>query len=146
MRSLYIVGSLRNPAILNIANMIQKELNIEAFADWFYAGPEADDAWRDGTKARGLSYAEALDTYSAKHIFQFDKYHLDRTDGALLVMPAGKSGHLELGYTLGKGKPGFILFDSIPERYDVMVQFATDVFFSNEEMIHRLKYYVEKNT
>jgi hypothetical protein len=46
---------------------------------------------------------------------------------------------LELGYTIGRGKPGFILFDQEPERYDVMYAFATDIFFSREKLIERLK-------
>jgi nucleoside 2-deoxyribosyltransferase len=138
IRSIYIIGSLKNPKIIEIANLIQDSLKVEAFSDWFYAGPEADDAWRDGTKARGLTYKQALNTYSADTIFNFDKHHLDRCDAALLVMPAGKSGHLELGYAIGSGKPGFILFEEIPERYDVMVKFATGVFFNRREMVEAL--------
>ena len=55
-----------------------------------------------------------------------------------MIMPAGKSGHLELGYTIGKGKPGFILFDEEPERFDVMTQFATKIFFNRESFIQYL--------
>ena len=58
-----------------------------------------------------------------------------------MLMPAGKSGHLELGYARGKNKPGFILFDKEPERVDVMYQFATDVFFSQEELFAELEKY-----
>ena len=55
-----------------------------------------------------------------------------------MVMPAGKSGHLELGYMLGQGKKGYILFDKEPDRWDVMYQFATGVFFNKEELINEL--------
>ena len=44
-------------------------------------------------------------------------------------MPAGKSGHMELCYMRGQGKPCYVLFDKEPERVDIMYQFATDVFF-----------------
>jgi nucleoside 2-deoxyribosyltransferase len=71
-------------------------------------------------------------------VFEFDKFHLDRCDAAVLLMPAGKSAHLELGYMRGKGKPGFILFDEEPERYDVMVKFATDIFFKKEDLFECL--------
>jgi nucleoside 2-deoxyribosyltransferase len=54
-------------------------------------------------------------------------------------MPAGKSGHLELGYVSGKGKPTYVLFDHEPERWDVMYQFATGgVFFSLESLLEGL--------
>ena len=54
-------------------------------------------------------------------------------------MPAGKSGHLELGYIIGRGKPGYILFDEVPERYEMMVQFCTAVFFDREALLEELR-------
>jgi len=137
-KSIYIIGALRNKAIPEFANELQ-QLGFEAFADWFSPGPDADDFWRDYSKARGLTYKQALESYAARHIFEFDKYHLDRCDLAVMLMPAGKSGHLELGYTIGRGKPGYILFDGEPERYDVMVQFATDIFFDKQELFDKLR-------
>ena len=138
IKSIYIIGSLRNPEIPKFANELQEQ-GYEAFADWFASGEAADDKWRDYSKARGLSYKQALDSYAAKHVFEFDKSHLDRCDAAVFLMPGGKSCHLELGYTIGRGKPGYILFDSEPERYDVMVQFATGVFFSKEDLFYELR-------
>lgn len=143
IKSIYIIGSLRNTAVPQFANELQAQ-GFEAFADWFSPGPEADDFWRDYSKARGLTYKQALASYSAKHVFEFDKHHLDRCDAAVMLMPAGKSGHLELGYIIGRGKPGFILFDEEPERYDVMVQFASDIFFKKEDLFNHLKSIGEK--
>jgi len=138
VKSIYIIGALRNKAIPEFANELQ-QLGFEAFADWFSPGPDADDFWRDYSKARGLTYKQALESYAARHIFDFDKYHLDRCDLAVMLMPAGKSGHLELGYIIGRGKPGYILFDGEPERYDVMVQFATGIFFNKQELFDKLR-------
>ena len=137
MKSIYLIGSLRNPAVPETANLLEAE-GFEAFDSWFSPVPEADDWWQKYEKARGRTYAEALTHYAGGHVFEFDKHHLDRCDMALLVMPAGKSGHLELGYMLGQGKPGFILFDEEPERWDVMYQFATGIFFSADELITEL--------
>lgn len=136
MNTLYIIGSLRNPQIPVLANEI-RELGIDEFSDWYAAGPEADDYWRAYEQGRGKTYAEALSGYAARHVFEFDKYHLDRCDAALLVYPAGKSAHLELGYMAGKGKPTFVLLDD-PERWDVMLQFATKVFMDKEELMEYL--------
>lgn len=134
---LYLIGSLRNPRIPEIGQKI-RQLGHEVFDDWFAGGPIADDSWRDYEKARGHTYAEALNGYAASHVFEFDKYHLDRCDGALLVLPAGRSGHLELGYMAGKDKKVYVLLDD-PERWDVMYQFAWNgIFFSEEEMLSRL--------
>lgn len=140
MKSVYIIGSLRNENIPQIGNLL-RDNGWDAFDDWYGAGHEADDKWRDYENTRGRLHRDALYGYAARHVFEFDKRHLDRCDLAVLVMPAGKSGHLELGYFVGCGKPGFILFETVPERYDVMHQFATNVFTSNEELITGLEGY-----
>lgn len=137
MASWYIIGSLKNPEIPKIGNAI-RNLGHEAFDDWWGAGHEADDWWQKYENVRGRHYREALAGYAAQTVFNFDKRHLDRCDGAILALPAGKSGHLEFGYAVGCGKTGFILFDKVPERYDVMYNFATAVFFNLEELVHEL--------
>lgn len=138
MKSIYVIGSLRNPDIPILGNQL-RELGLEVFEDWHAGGPECDDYWKRYETLRGRTYGEALNGYMAKHIFEFDKYHLDRTDGVVLLTPAGKSGHLELGYTLGRGKPGFVLFDKEPEdRWDVMYQFATAIFFDRQKFLDHI--------
>jgi hypothetical protein len=139
-RTLYLIGSLRNENVPVLAKEIRDVMpDFEVFDDWFSPGPEADDFWRKYEKVRGSTYKEALNNWAGKHVFEFDKFHIDRSQIGVLYMPAGKSGHLELGYMLGKGKLGYILFDEEPERWDVMYQFATDVFFSKEELFEQLK-------
>lgn len=118
----YLIGSLRNPEIPKIANEIRKA-GLEVFDDWYAAGSEADDKWKEYEQGRGRSYMEALAGAAAKNVFQFDKKHLESADAVILVLPAGKSGHLELGWSLGRGKRGYILLDS-PDRWDVMYRFA----------------------
>jgi nucleoside 2-deoxyribosyltransferase len=133
-----LIGSLRNEKVPETANILEAE-GFEAFDSWFSPGPEADDFWRKYEKARGRTYAQALKSYAGQHVFEFDKYHIDRCDIGVLLMPAGKSGHLEFGYMLGTGKPGFILFEEEPERWDVMYQFATGIFFSLEDLLKELE-------
>ncbi len=134
--SIYIIGSLRNPGIPIIASRI-RQLGYEVFDDWYAAGPKADDHWRDYEQGRGRSYAEALKGHAARHVFDFDQHHLDRCDGGLLVLPAGKSGHLELGYLRGQKKPTWILMDGPPPdgRWDVMYQFASEGVYDDLDML-----------
>jgi len=138
---IYLIGSLRNEKIPHIAKDI-RELGFEVFDDWFSPGPEADECWRKLEKIRGSSYREALNNYAGKHIYEFDKHHIDRSDIGVLVMPGGKSAHLELGYMIGQGKKCFVLFDKEPERWDVMYQFAMEnggnICFSFEELKEEL--------
>lgn len=132
MRSVYLIGSLRNPALPLVATELRKVVKV--FDDWYAAGPTADDAWQAYEQRRGHSYSEALQGLAAHHVFAFDHYHLKRCDAAVLVLPAGKSAHLELGWMLGQGKPGWILVDT-PERWDVMYKFATGIAASMDELV-----------
>jgi nucleoside 2-deoxyribosyltransferase len=134
---IYLIGSLRNEKIPFLANDIRK-LGFEVFDDWFSPGPEADEFWRTYEKTRGSTYKQALNNWAGKHIYEFDKHHIDRSDIGILYMPAGKSGHLELGYMIGQGKKCFVLFDEEPERWDVMYQFAQAVCFSFDELKEEL--------
>lgn len=131
----YLIGSLRNAEVPKIANVLRRETEWEVFDDWYAAGPEADDKWREYEIAKGHSYIEALRGHAARNVFQFDKRHLDRADAVILVLPAGKSGHLELGYSLGRGRRGYVLLDN-PDRWDVMYQFATLVTDKLEDIIN----------
>lgn len=136
---IYVIGSLRNPVVLETTLALEKGLKAEIFSDWLAAGPEADDKWREYEMARGRTYEEALNGYAAKNVFQFDKHHLDTSDAAVLVYPAGKSGHLELGYMAGRGKPTAILLDADYDRWDVMLQFAGIVTKDPNAIIEHLK-------
>lgn len=139
MQSIYLIGSLRNPSIPLLGKLLRTE-GFDVFDDWFAAGPEADDHWQKYEKERGRTMREALKGYAAMNVYNFDKRHLDRVDAVVLVAPAGKSGHMELLYCAGKGKPAYVLFpDGDPERWDVMYQFVTDIFYSTAEMVARLK-------
>jgi len=135
--NIYLIGSLRNPQVPNIANLL-RVYGHEVFDDWYGAGREADDEWQRYEKTRGRSYAEALDGYAARHVFGFDRTHLLRADAAVLVMPAGKSGCLELGFAVGAGKKGYVLFEQEPERWDLMFRFADSVFFDVYDLIKEL--------
>jgi hypothetical protein len=141
LKSVYLVGSLRNPEVLVVAEKL-RQAGFEVFDDWMAAGPEADDYWLKYEKQKGVGMKEALQSHAAKHVFEFDKYHLDRCDMAVLLLPAGKSGHLEVGYMAGKGKPTFALFDGEPDRWDVMYQFLSSVHFSVDTLIEDMKNYV----
>ena len=137
MNTIYIIGSLRNPRITEVGNAL-RAAGYDAFDEWHAGGPEADDEWRRYENDRGRHYKEALAGFHARNIFEFDLRHLNRAQAGVLVMPAGRSGHLELGYLIGQGKLGYILFDEVPERLDIMHNFATAVCFSLGELMDEL--------
>lgn len=136
---IYVIGSLRNPAVPSVAWLLRDQGH-EVFDDWYAAGPEADDAWKDYEEQRGRVYSEALNGAAARHVYEFDKRHLDAADAVVLILPAGRSGHLELGYALGQGKPGYILLERDADRWDVMYRFASEVLEDPEQLIKSLEW------
>ena len=138
---IYLIGALKNWSIVALTNELEA-LGFEVFSEWLCAGPDADTWLLNYAKERGWSYKDALYSYAARQIFEFDKKHIDRSDLVIMVMPCGKSGHMELCYARGCGKPGYILFEDEPARMDVMYQFATNVFFTKVDLIHELRRYL----
>lgn len=139
MSYVYLIGSLSNPRVPALANELEAE-GIAAFDGWYSPGPDTDAQWRDHEMLRGRTFIDALAGPHAQNVFQFDKRWLDGAAAVVLVAPAGRSAHLELGYVVGQGKPGFILLDTPnPERWDVMYGFATQVFSDQLALVATLK-------
>lgn len=135
---IYLVGALKNQEIPKIAKRLTQE-GFEVFAEWHNPGPEADMFWQEHEKFKGSTYKEALAGSHVENVFYYDQAYIDLADIVVLVMPAGKSGHLELGYAAGSGKKTFILLDQEPDRYDVMPRFANAVCNNLDELIKELK-------
>ena len=132
---IYLIGSLRSQRVPDVAQDLRAR-GSSVFDDWFAVGPEADDYWRTYEKNKGNTYLQGLEGAAAINVYNFDKRHLDAANCAVLVAPAGKSAHLELGYILGSGKRGFIFLDAEePERWDIMYKFATGITNTIEELV-----------
>lgn len=138
IRSIYLIGSLRNKNVPLLAEKLRAQ-GYEVFDDWYASGRRADDEWRSYEKHRKHTFKQALNDHFAGHVFEFDMAHLNRCDAAVLLLPAGRSGHLELGYVIGKGKPSIIVIPKEPKRFDVMYKFATDVAVSETELFSILR-------
>ena len=142
-KMLYLIGSLRNPRIPILGNFLRQKFpadELEVFEDWFAAGEFADDYWKAYEVARGHSYREALDGFAANHVFDFDKFHLDRCTHAVLVLPAGKSGHMEITYAKygAKAKAAILLDPDDDPRFDVMYKFVDRVLMDDHELVNWL--------
>lgn len=138
--SVYLMGSLQNPMIPAVADLLRND-GYDVFDDWFSGGPEVDECWQQYEKHRGRSYAEALAGYHAENAFNFDLYHIKRCDLAVMLMPCGRSAHLELGFFRGLGKPGIICLPEEPERYDLMYKFANAVVIGTDELMKEVRKY-----
>lgn len=64
--------------------------------------------------------------------FAEDKKWLDWCDGVLLVLPAGRSAHLEAGYAVGRGKPVWAWGKMPDGEFDVMYGLLSGLYNGNE--------------
>ena len=137
--NIYIIGALKNSRIPEIGNRLRSE-GYDVMDEWFTPGAEADINWQKYEKLRGRTYKEALRGRAATNIFLFDKAYINLADIVIMVMPAGKSAMIELGYAKGRGKKAYILLDGMePEKYDVMPNFADQIFTTEDELIAELR-------
>lgn len=131
---IYIISSLKNEKVPVLARKL-RELGHEVIDDWYAPGPEADDWWTRYEKNRGRTFREALRGLHVEHVFNFDRRWIESSDAVILLLPCGKSGHLEFGYAIGRGKKGIIVLDKEPEKFDIMYAFADAVCYSLEEAV-----------
>src|SRR3990167_3013472 len=124
---IYLIGPLRTPVIPELGRTL-RTWGHTVFDDWFGAGPKADDSWQEYETVRGRSYKEALKGLAAEHTFEWDLKHIREADAGVLVLPAGKSAHLELGYMIGRGQRGYVFMPEMPKRWDLMYRLAHGVY------------------
>lgn len=142
---IYLGGSLNNPEVRALARTIRLDMGgIQVFDDWAAAHPEADDKWRDYSKARGYELPEALSSHAGQQVYNFDRINLISADVFVLVAPCGKSAHLEAGYMAGLREAGFskrviAYIGNDPERYDVMYNFFDKICYTTEEVLTDLR-------
>lgn len=131
---IYLIGALKNPQVPVVAKEL-RAAGHEVFDDWYSPGPRTDEHWQDYERDRGRTFAQALAGAHAQNVYIFDRYHLSRCSVAVLLLPAGKSAHLELGWCLGQGKRGYILVPETVDRFDVMYAFADAVVTSVGDLL-----------
>lgn len=85
-------------------------------------GPGVGEALADADE-----YVAALDHPIAQHGYSRDWNAMQRADTCILILPCGRSAHLELGWFVGQGKRTAILLDGpevTPELMYKMVDFV----------------------
>jgi hypothetical protein len=94
--------------------------------------------FRQAKDAGALTAGEMLKTDQARHAFEADKGGLDWATDVILLLPAGRSSHLEAGYAVGLGKRLFIVAAPVAGEWDVMYAFADAICESFAELLAAL--------
>lgn len=80
----------------------------------------------------------ALEHPAAKEGFRLDMEALSGADATVLLLPCGRSAHLELGYAVGAGQPTFVLMDSDLDEPELMYRMCTGIALDVGELLGML--------
>jgi len=109
---LYVASSWRNeiqPAVVTFlrgAGHTVYDFRAPAPNESGFAWADIDPDWQNWHPA---TFRDALEHPVAVRGFALDLAALQAADGCVLVLPCGRSAHLEAGYCVGAGKPCWIL-------------------------------------
>lgn len=139
MRRIYLASSWRNrqqPSVLSI-------LRAAGHKVYDFRNPAPDNTgfqWRNaGDVSSPEPYLETLKTDIAAQGFQLDKNAMDWADTCVLLLPCGRSAHLEAGYMAGAGKRVYVLLS--PEQFEpeLMYLLCSGITTDIHELLMMLK-------
>lgn len=133
---IYVASSWRNPDHHHVVT----QLKHDGFDPFDFKATNASFHWRD--QAPGWpdwsleQFKSVLRSQPAEEAFANDEKALDEADAGVLVLPAGISAHIEVGYLMGQLKPTFILYPTNVEtvRAELMYKLATGIFRSYHDV------------
>jgi hypothetical protein len=73
-----------------------------------------------------------------RQAFTSDMSALHRAKATVLVLPCGRSAHLELGYAVGAGQSTFVLMDERVDEPELMYLMCSKIVVSVDELITAL--------
>lgn len=135
---IYIASSWKNQkAVLALAEYLERYgFEVDAFCratDQRYAF-HWSELVDDKDELANYDAIEMLADPRTQRAFKEDKKWLDWSDCVIMLMPCGRSSHLEAGYAKGQGKPLYIYGDFAKGEFDVMYGFA-DGLFRREDIV-----------
>lgn len=142
-RYVYVASSWRNPlqigvvATLRATGLSVYDYRNPAPGKNGFAWRSIHTNWENWTPAE---WREALAHPTAKDGFADDKGAMDRADCCVLVLPCGRSAHLEAGYMAGAGKPVFTLaLEKVePELMTLLLGPPEHICVTMDELFDRL--------
>lgn len=96
---------------------------------------EIDPNWKQWA---GTDFLSGIMHPIAQAAFDTDMNALKAADVCVLVMPCGRSAHLEAGYAVGAGKPTFILLDDQPGESELMYKMTDVICLNMDELLAEL--------
>ena len=133
----YVASSWRNPLQPGIVHIL-RAAGIDCYDFRNPAPGESGFAWSDidpdWLNWSADAYVKALKDPIAEHGFRRDFDAMQRADTFVLVLPCGRSAHLELGWAIGAGKRTCIL-TSDGQEPELMAKMADHIATSTMDLL-----------
>jgi hypothetical protein len=139
---IYVASSWRNQLQPAVVTTLRKEghqvydFRHPKEGDNGFHWSEIDPAWQKWTPTNFIS---ALNHPIAHSGFQSDFSAMNWADACVLVLPCGRSAHLEAGWFVGRGKRLVILIDDPNFEPELMYKMAFAVCTTCEETLRYLR-------
>lgn len=139
-RWVYVASSWSNPYQPEVVERLANS----GHAVYDFRNPSEDNAgfhWSeiglDGEPVTAQEMLPALERPRAVEGFDLDFGAMQKCDTCVLVLPCGRSAHLEAGWFVGQGRELHILWIG-KERPDIMVKMATMIHGSVDSVVATL--------
>lgn len=134
----YVASSWRNKAQPGIVELLRDrgaevyDFRHPAPGDNGFSWGEIDPAWEGAKPERFLEF---LRHPAAVRGFAFDMNALQSADATILILPCGKSAHLELGYAVGAGQRTAVLLEEDKAEPELMYKMVSLITQSLTEVL-----------
>ncbi len=140
MAKIYLASSWKMAGfVIDLKKVLEKEGHeVDAFCDdsgrrvSFNWSMLEDTMTNEKLDIQNLDAIEMLQHWRVIEAYNEDKKWLDWADTVILILPSGKSAHLEAGYAKGSRKSLFIFGGYEKGEFDVMYGFADKMFRYSE--------------
>lgn len=139
---IYVASSWRNPA----QPCVVSDLRVAGHEVYDFKNPAPGNngfGWRqlgmgDAKEWTPHILRDALKHPVAQQGFKYDMDALRGCDACVLVLPCGRSAHLELGWATGAGKRTYVLTDSTLDEPELMYLMCDGICLNMTELVAAL--------
>jgi hypothetical protein len=138
---IYIASSWKNESwLIKLAISLKEEgHSVDLFCESYSDRYVFDYRKLNNNPYQEMNCIAFLQQSQSKRAIYEDKKWLAWADCCVLVLPAGRSAHLEAGYAKGQGKRLYILGEFPKGEFDVMYGFADGLFSDFNGLAKELK-------
>lgn len=148
-RQIYVASSWRNPhqphvvAVLRAVGHEVYDFRNPAEGETGFGWDEISPNWGKWTPGE---YRKALTHPAAVRGYKRDLDALAGADTTVLVLPCGRSAHLELGFAAAMRQETFVVCDRVLDQPELMYKLATGICLDVDELIPLLANPVKSRT